>query len=537
MKTDVLIIGGGISGVLTALRLAEHKINSILISGEKIGCESSSSLSRGAITFPGLSSDDSIIEFMEDVKKNSFSFWNEKIFRNLSKKADKTIEWLIKIGTKFEMTESNFIAELAPGHSYPRLIFLEGKFGKKFMPFFRRELLNNKRTMIIENMWLVNLAKEKTKFIAFFLNKDKNRGIAIVSSFVVLANGGIAGLYKYSTNPDGNIGIGWQVALENYARLIDVEFVQFYPLSVISKDFLDSPAIVETIMAFGAKLYNKKKENFMLKYDFRGDMATRDVKSLAIYRELKEKNDINGGVVLDFSHIHEGTLKKVDPLLYKAFLEGKVKEKKILVSPAAHYSLGGILVNEFGETTTENLFAVGEITGGIHGASRLAGNSLLECLVMSMEIADVLESRLIKKAFWDTLIEAKVKDFERLENANKEFMSEDIFRKYSDIIKKEMWDNVSIERNEVGLKEAKEKFLILLESFETKKFKGLNKYKLLAMIKNSLLIVEAALKRNESRGTHFRKDYPEMNKNYNSHIVFFKKKGEIKYSNMNSFNY
>ena len=320
-----------------------------------------------------------------------------------------------------------------------------------------------------------------------------------------MATGGASKVYLYTSNPDGASGDGFALAWRAGCILSNMEFNQFHPTCLYhpeAKSFL----ISEALRGEGAKLKNYKGEEFMHKYDSRKDLAPRDIVSRSIDAEMKKTG--NDNVFLDISHKDNEETKKAFPTIFKKCLEFgfDITKEPIPVVPAAHYTCGGVKTDLDGKTNIQNLYAIGETScTGLHGANRMASNSLLECVVFAKSSAEDIKSNFdseeIKLVDWD---DSKVIT-----------AGENIVIAHNwDATRRLMWDYVGVVRNDSRLNMAKENIKLIYDEVEnfyknyelTSDFIELRNLVLVARI-----IIESALNRKESRGLHFTSDYPELN--------------------------
>ncbi|MEJ2281950.1 MAG: FAD-binding protein, partial [Candidatus Bathyarchaeota archaeon] len=350
----------------------------------------------------------------------------------------------------------------------------------------------------------------------------KKRTISeIFAKVTVIATGGIGYIYQNTTNPEIATGDGIAMALRAGAKIEDMEFVQFHPTTL---NKLGAPhfLISETLRGEGAILINSNGKRFMFNYDKNGELAPRDIIARVIFNELKK-----GTVYLDIHHKGKKFILDRFPMIYHECLKYDVDitEDLIPVSPAAHYMCGGIKTNEYGETSINNLLAFGECTcTGVHGANRLASNSLLESVVFSSLGAKVINEYINNK------IESLKKPITSVVSKNIETQE---IRYLKVELRKSMWDYVGIVRNE----EQMALMIRKLENINARLSKlcndGINTgyLELINMAMVAKLITTAAQIRKESRGTHYRSDYPtEDNKNWLKHICFQQNEKELNIS-------
>ncbi|MCD6408062.1 FAD-binding protein, partial [bacterium] len=368
--------------------------------------------------------------------------------------------------------------------------------------------------------FLIDLISIENKvYGGIVLDEVKRKVYIIRAKSVILATGGAGNLFQETTNPSGITGDGIAIAYRKGAELTDLEFYQFHPTTFYmagAPRFL----ISESVRGEGGILKNSKGERFMFDYHPAGDLAARDIVSRGIIDQMKKTN--SNCVYLDLRHIKLSYLKKRFPRIYRFCRNYGIDLRKdmIPVRPAAHYFMGGIKTDLWGRTNLENLFACGECAcTGVHGANRLASNSLLEGLVFGTRTGKKVSENIRKK-----IPSFKIKH-KFPQKADILIDKEDLKRS----IKSLMWRNVGIERDgellEIALKKLTEwqKYAFLKEFSDRYGFETLN------MLILATYITKSALLRKESRGTHFRKDFPEKDdKNWKKHIIVKKDTVRVK---------
>ena len=357
---------------------------------------------------------------------------------------------------------------------------------------------------------LVNSDKECKGIILY--NELTGEHEIVYTSALVLATGGVGQIYKYTTNPSGATGDGIDLAYNAGAIIQDMEFIQFHPTALaIDPNNKDRFLISEAVRGEGAKLINKHGDEFMVRYHDRRELAPRDVVTRAIYSEMKKEHSYN--VFLNASMIDSAKLKKRFPTISKRCDEKgiDISKKPIPVAPAAHYSMGGIKATVEGRTSIRGVYAIGETAStGLHGANRLASNSLLECVVCAYELADYL-------SFANLRTPRKIDDSIRniIELYSSPLSDEDYdIESLKSELKNVMWNNAGIVRSKESLCKAEVEIKRLKSEFKRSR-KCLNKdeYEYRNMLTVAGLIVESALSRKESRGAHSRSDFVQTDTN------------------------
>ncbi len=511
-EVDFLIIGGGVAGLRASLEIKNYKTFIVLKNGFE---ESSSFNAQGGIA-SAIAPGDKEEYHINDTLKTGCGISDNQAVEILVKEGKERIKELIDMGFKFDKVNGKFHFTLEGGHSVPRILHSNGDFtGQALTSFLYEKVLSIPNIKILQSFFLIDLIVEENKvYGGIFLDTENKKLFIIKTKCVILATGGAGNVYQETTNPSSITGDGMAIAYRCGAVLSDMEFVQFHPTTFYmagAPRFL----ISESVRGEGGILRNINGERFMFKYDKNGELAPRDVVSRAIIDEIKSTS--SSCVYLDITHLKKSYIKKRFPHIFKFCLSYGLDITKALipVRPSAHYFIGGIKTNLWGQTNIENLFACGETAStGVHGANRLASNSLLEGLVFGARCG---------KKIIENFSNTKIKNikFEYKFPQKGDILIDRYDLKRS--IKSLMWRQVGIERNGDKLKDAYEKlkewekYAFLKEFYDKDGFEAQN------MLIVSKLITHSSLKREESRGTHFRFDFPYTDdKHWKKHILIKK---------------
>ena len=516
MKTDFLVIGSGIAGLNFALNVANY--GQVTIVTKKEIMESNTNLAQGGIAAV-TQKDDSFQLHIKDTLKVGSGLSKKRMVKILAKEGPEAIRNLLSFGVVFDTENNKLHLTTEGGHSKARVLHSGDSTGKEIEQTMTEDAKEHKNIKILENCFAIDLVKKNDRCIGTKILEIKKREVTdIFAKVTVLATGGIGYIYHNTTNPEIATGDGIAMALRAGAKIEDMEFVQFHPTTL---NKLGAPhfLISETLRGEGAILVNSVGKRFMFDYDKNGELASRDIIARVIFNELKKDS-----VYLDIRHKGKKFISDRFPMIYQECLKYDVDitEDLIPVSPAAHYICGGIKTNEYGETSIKNLLAFGECTcTGVHGANRLASNSLLESVVFSS-----LGSKKIKK-YVNNKIESVKEPITSVFSKNIETQELNYLKVE---LRKAMWDYVGIIRNE-------EQMALMIKKLENINTKlsaicktGINtlSLELLNMVTVAKLITKAAHARKESRGTHYRSDYPtEDDKNWLKHICFEQKEMSI----------
>ena len=511
LQFDTLIIGSGLAGLTLAIKLADH---------QKVGLITKKSLLDGATGWAQggiaavLSEDDSLDEHIQDTLTAGAGLCDETVTRYVVEHGKASIDWLIDQGVNFTRDSSNkmgYHLTREGGHSRRRIIHVADATGHAVQKTLAARVLENPNITVLENHLSVDLItgrklglQGKRCYGAYALNSLSEEVITIVAQNTILATGGTGKVYLYTSNPDTATGDGIAMAWRAGCRVANMEFIQFHPTCLYhphAKSFL----ISEAVRGEGGILKLPDGARFMPWHDQRAELAPRDVVARAIDFEMKKRG--LDCVYLDISHQSIEFLQEHFPTIYARCLSLgiNISKEPIPVVPAAHYTCGGVVADLRARTDVENLYAVGETAySGLHGANRLASNSLLECLVF----ADAAVSDILSKPH-QTSPPLPSWDESRVTDADEQIV---ISHNWAEL-RHFMWDYVGIVRTNKRLQRAQHRIQLLqdeIHEYYTNFHISSDLLELRNLVMNADLIVQCALSRHESRGLHFSKDYPEI---------------------------
>ncbi len=510
LKTDTLVIGSGIAGLFFALKAAT--IGNVIIITKKERSDSNTNWAQGGIAAV-LTQDDSYDLHIADTLACGAGLCKRDAVEALVKEGPEHVKELMRLGADFTMRDGELDLGREGGHSKHRIVHAADLTGREVERALLANVAKNPNIQILEHHAAIELITEhhlrkKTNDITCYgvyaLDAHTGRFKKILAKSTLLASGGAGHVYLHTTNPPIATGDGIAMAYRAGAEIHNMEFVQFHPTSLYhpnAKSFL----ITEAVRGFGGILKTKRGDAFMQKYDERKDLAPRDIVARAIDSEMKKSGD--EFVYLDISHKPADAVREHFPNIYERCLHFGIDITKDLIPvvPAMHYLCGGVATDLYGRTTINRLYACGEVSStGVHGANRLASNSLLEALVFS------------HRAFLDmknahSNIENRV-EFPDWDESGTESPEEWILVSHNRReVQQVMSDYVGIVRSDLRLQRAMRRIEFLKEETEAyyKRTKiSAELLELRNIIKVAKLIIEGAMKRRESRGLHYTTDYP-----------------------------
>ncbi len=520
IETDILVLGSGVAGLSFALKASAYGSVSIVTKKEK--AESNTNYAQGGIACV-LTETDSFESHVSDTLRAGDWLCDEKVVREIVREGPERVRELAELGVNFSRAEDgSFHLGREGGHSRRRVIHAEDLTGRAVETALLSAVANNSNITVYEDQLAVNLVvgwKENKCFGAYILDKETGRIIPYSAKITVLATGGAGHVYLHTTNPDIATGDGVAMAYRAGAQIANMEFIQFHPTSLYHP-LANSVLISEAVRGEGAVLIDKRGRAFMDKYHELKSLAPRDVVARAIDNEMKKSGD--ECVYLDArpetTHKPRGFTKSRFPNIYeKCFSFGIDMEKEPLpVVPAAHYSCGGVKTNIRGESSIRNLFAVGEVAcTGLHGANRLASNSILEALVVGNKAAhkagEILEEEKVFRAIepWNPGDARDSDETVVVVHNLKE-------------IRHLMWDYVGIVRSDKRLSRAKRRITNLNEEIKQYYWDFILTPELLELRNIATvaeLIIDSAISRKESRGLHYSLDHPGKSDEYLKNTV------------------
>ena len=529
IKTDVLIIGSGGAGCRAAIEVSNQGKEALIVSkglSFRSGCTGMAEGGYNAAL--GLvDPEDSVEAHIKDTLKGGSYLNDPKLVDILINESPDRLKDLEEYGALFDRQESGELNQRPfGGQTYRRTCFQGDRTGHEIMTALKEEIMKRDIKTVDEVMITALIKDDSNNLLskvigAVGLDLKNNDVIYFQAKAVVLATGGSGQLFPVTSNTTQKNGDGFALAWNIGADLIDMEEIQFHPTGMVYPDSRKGVLVTEAVRAEGGRLINSEGERFMGRYDDRMELATRDVVARSIYNEIMEgRGTEHGGVYLDVSHLDPDLIdEKLETMVLQFEDIGvDIKKEPMEVAPTAHHHMGGVRINEDGQTTVENLFACGEVCGGVHGANRLGGNALADTQVFGKRagFAAALACDLCDMQYNFTAVE---EEKVRIESLMKEGSINPIEMKKE--IQQLMWEKVSIVRNEQNLKSALERLLEMKEELKDLDVDDRTQFneslltalEVINMVEICILIVKSAILRRESRGAHFREDFPETNDN------------------------
>lgn len=516
LSCDVLVIGSGAAGLSVALRLAERH-NVIVLSKGPVN-EGSTFYAQGGIAAV-FDATDSVESHVEDTLIAGAGIVERQAAEFVASNARQCVQWLIDQGVAFdtqvdaEGSESYHLTREG-GHSHRRILHAADATGKEVENTLVSKALNHPNIHIIERSNAVDLiVSDKiglpgTRRVvgAWIWNRNKEIVETCHAKAVVLATGGASKVYQYTTNPDIASGDGIAMAWRAGCRVANLEFNQFHPTALFhpqARNFL----LTEALRGEGAQLKRPDGTRFMPDFDPRGELAPRDVVARAIDHEMKRLGV--DCMYLDISHKPEAFIRHHFPMIYEKLLGLGIDLTKdqVPIVPAAHYTCGGVMVDEHGRADVDGLYAIGEVSyTGLHGANRMASNSLLECLVYGWSAAEDIDRRIGMTRPAPAL---PAWDESRVDDADERVILQHNWHE----LRLFMWDYVGIVRTTKRLERALRRITLLQQEIDEyyANFRVSNNLlELRNLVQVAELIVRCAMERKESRGLHYTLDYPDQ---------------------------
>lgn len=524
--TDILVIGAGVAGLSFAINIAEKRPDlSITVLTKTTKKESNTRYAQGGVAAVWNHAIDNHDKHIADTLDAGDGLCDEDIVKMVIEEGPKRVEEMIEWGARFDRTKvGKYDLGKEGGHSENRILHYKDLTGWEIQRTLNEKVSEYSNVTFLKHYFALDIITQHHKgrnitrltpdtecYGAYVLNKESKRIETFIARKTVICTGGAGQVYRSTTNPIIATGDGIAMVYRAKGRLANMEFVQFHPTSLYNPDPADSNMaflVSEAVRGFGAILKTSDGQEFMHKYDERKSLAPRDIVARAIDNEMKQRGD--DFVYLDCTHLDKDGFIAHFPTIYERCMSIGIDPMKdyIPVVPSCHYVCGGILVDEYGCTSIKNLYAAGECTcSGLHGANRLASNSLLEGLVYGDRV-----HRHISETIDDVQLETGIPDWNDTGTTDpKELV---LMTQSWKELKEIMSNYVGIVRTDIRLKRAMDRLFLLYKEAEDLYYETTvspQLYELRNIITIGYLITKGAMMRKESRGLHYNTDYPEKN--------------------------
>ncbi|MGV2887652.1 MULTISPECIES: L-aspartate oxidase [Paenibacillus] len=499
VETDVLVIGSGIAGLFTAIKASEQR--SVLMITKKSLLESNTRYAQGGIAAV-IAEDDSPAYHLQDTLVAGAGLCRSEAVEALVNEGPDGVKELIRLGTLFDLENGELALTQEGAHSHRRILHANGDAtGYEIVRALAAKANEHPGIEVWDEHFVIDLITEQGECVGALVQKADGSQVFVKAEATVLCSGGAGQLYRYTTNPEVATADGVAMAYRAGAVVRDMEFIQFHPTSLCypgAPRFLVS----EAVRGEGAYLRNVKGERFMERYHAQLELAPRDIVARAIVSEMESTNSTF--VYLDITHEPAEMIKHRFPTIYETCMRYGLDMTTdwIPVAPAAHYMMGGVKTDLSGESSIGRLFACGEVSStGVHGANRLASNSLSEAIVFGRRIVDRIQS-LPPLAPLQTKV-STLTSIRRITKEEQKPVSERRLR-----LQKMMVRQVGLRRNGANLQGAIEKLQQELQFFD-QNFTHKEEMEYANLLTCAWLVTTGALHREESRGAHYREDFPQ----------------------------
>ncbi|MEE9399990.1 MAG: L-aspartate oxidase [Dehalococcoidales bacterium] len=507
---DYIIVGSGIAGLYTALLAKEHGSVLVITKGSIDDCNTK--YAQGGIA-AAIGKGDSPEFHFQDTMTAGDGLCDEEAVRILVNEAPARINELVKFGVPFDTLDGEIALTLEAAHRVPRILHAGGDATGEHIEVTLSRRVRSSKIKVMEHCLAIEILVEKglAKGIKTF-DSRANSIVEYECRSLILATGGAGQLFKFNTNSDIATGDGIALAFKTGVEIIDMEFFQFHP-TALHLPGVTPFLISEAVRGEGGILRNADGRSFMQDYTPQGDLGPRDVVTRSILSEMQKTG--SDRVFIDITHLPPNVITTRFPNIYQFCLAHglDITRELIPVAPAAHYMMGGIKTNSWGETNIAGLFATGETAcTGVHGANRLASNSMLEVVVFSKRIVEKTRK---------VINQQKVSTTENTEAhhlLNQREVSTSVSAPSLSNLQQLLWDKVGVIRNRKSLTRATN--VLAAWQYSLPPPTNRSSYELNNLVLTGRLVTEAALLREESRGAHFRSDFPQNSSQWHHHSIF-----------------
>ncbi len=519
INTDVLVIGGGGAGLRAAIAAKKHGLNVVIVSEAPVGFRNNTAISKAAFAAAGIRKepgDSPEVHFNDTIAGGRF-INDRRLVRTMAYAARQQVYDLIEFGVNLRRQNGELlVGGPAPGHTYPRGVGAEASRGINITRPMRQYAASI-GTQFMEGILVTKLLRAGDTVVGVLGINDNGQVFAVSAKSTILATGGAGEIYLRTNNATGSTGDGYILAYETGATLRDMEFVQFYP-TAWGKEGRKMCMYERLLLRLGGIIRNSLGEDILKRHGMNNVASvTRDMLARTIMKEIGDGRGVEGHVVFDFTNIPEEARRPY--------------HENLLVAPTTHFFMGGIRINENSETGIDGLYAAGEVCGGVHGANRLATNALSEVFVfgnIAGNQAAVSAAKTKQPPAPQSEITTEVERLKELASST----GRESLDQLQQSLKQTMWDKVGVIRDKQNLEDAQKEILTLRKQLTavslTDHRQLLQAIKLANMLAVSEMVCRAALTRTESRGSHYRTDYPEEdNKQWLKTIEISCRSGEM----------
>jgi succinate dehydrogenase / fumarate reductase, flavoprotein subunit len=524
ITTDILIIGSGGAGLRAAIAATEAGAQVLVVAKEMLK-DAHTGWAMGGINVAIKAPATPEMHF-EDTINGGWYINNYRLARIFAEEMPDRVRDLERYGTRFDRLPDGSYFTWAGGKQTAPLNLCAGDYtGREMMRGLLAEI-HRLNVPFLEHHYVAKLLKQGDRIVgALLINNQNGQALIVQAKATIVATGGGGNMYRINTNAPSNTGEGYAWGLDVGAELVDMELVQFHPTGMAWPPEKRGTLVTEKVRGNGGILKNKDGERFMQRYQpQRLELAGRDEVTRAIYQELQEgRGTEHGGVYLDVTHWEEGKAEKIIPDVFAEHMEVGIDIRKQMmeISPSMHHMMGGFNITEWGETNVEGLFACGEVTRSVHGANRLGGNSIAEGQVFGRR-AGLRASAYVKDManvqLDEALVDASVRDIDVFLHRQDGAKPGEMLGRIKDV----MWNDVGIVRDAEKLQRARASIVQLRQQARNLAAKDVHELQscleIQDMLKTAEAIIVCALERTESRGAHYRSDYPQMDPAWEKNI-------------------
>jgi fumarate reductase (CoM/CoB) subunit A len=519
IETDVLVVGGGLAALRAAYDALLSGARVMLAVKGKAGRSGSSAMTSAGYS-TAISESDSPDAYFEDTIRGGRGINDAKLVRILADEGPQRLAELVALGAPLGVTETGRWRIIPSGdHSVPRTVSAANHIGRDFTEPLTEAVIGLgarvlEMTAAVE---ILTAAGEVTG--AMLIDYERSELVSVKSPCVILGTGGAGRLFAVTSNPNDATGDGYALALMAGAALRDMEFIQFYPWRCIIPFEHSRMPIQPSTFVLGATLLNSDGDRFMTHYDpVRAEATTRDVAARGIYEQINGGKGVRGGVRLDVSALSLDQWVISNPKPSRHFLERNLDfhQEEMILAPEAHFFMGGVVVDEWGESRVRGLYAVGEAAGGVHGANRLDSNAIPETQVFGARAGKAAAARAkasVRSAPSATLASALTDRFDRAISAPESTSSD--YAELRKDLQATMWGRLGIVRSGAPMERGLSEVDAIQARLDKATPAGARELMLHIQMANSLLVARSCLKsalmREESRGAHYRDDFPKQN--------------------------